>query len=168
MSDISDLNSLLAAIKPRLNSAGSLIAIEGHSTAGKTFLSRALAAASGGVPIGTDTYVDKNRKADTYLDHITVEKLGLDLNQLRRSHRIVFIEGICLRDTLQSLNVTPQVFVYCKRISQAGLWTDDPQNYLENGSPRSDLSWVDQQSVVYHLRARPLENADIVYARHEE
>ncbi len=147
MSDISDLNSLLAAIKPRLNSAGSLIAIEGHSPAGKTFLSKALAAASGGVPIGTDTYVDKNRKADTYLDHIMVEKLALALNQLRRSHRIVFIEGIC---------------------SPAGLWTDDPQNYLENGSPRSDLSWVDQQSVVYHLRARPLENADIVFARHEE
>ena len=168
MSGISELNSLLAAIKPRLKSVGSLIAIEGHSTAGKTFLSKALAAASGGVPIGTDSYVDKNRKADTYLDHIMLEKLAFALNHLRQSNRIVFIEGICLRDTLKSLNIAPQAFVYCQRITQAGLWADNPQNYLENGSPRSDLSWVDQQSVAYHLRARPLENADIVYARHEE
>ena len=168
MSDISDLNTLVAAIKLRLKNAGSLIAIEGHSTAGKTVLSNALAGACGGAPIGTDGFVDKDRNADTYVDHIVLDKLAAALNQLSREHPVVFIEGICLRDTLRSLNVTPQAFVYCKRITQAGLWADDPQNYLERGSPRSDLSWVDQQSVVYHVRARPLENADLIYARHED
>src|SRR2546426_5365243 len=128
----------------------------------------ALADACGGASIGTDGFVDKDRNADTYVDHIVLDKLAAALNQLRREHPVVFVEGICLRDTLRSLNVTPQAFVYCKRISQAGLWADDLENYLEKGSLRSDLSWVDQQSVVYHARARPLENADLVYARHEE
>jgi len=168
VSDISDLNSLAAAIKPHLKSAGSLIAIEGHPTAGKTVLSKALAAACSGAPIGTDGYVDKGRNTQTYVGHLMLDKLAAVLNQLRRKHPVVFIEGICLRDTLGSLNIAPQAFVYCKHITQAGLWADDPQNYLEKGSPRSDLSWVDQQSVAYHLRARPLENADLVYARRDE
>src|SRR5207302_9604393 len=143
MSDISDLVTLVATIKPRLKRAGSLIAIEGHSTAGKTVLSNALADACGGAPIGTDAFVDKDRNAGKYVDLIVLHKVAAALTQLRRKHPVVFVEGICLRDTLRSLNVTPQAFVYCKRISQAGLWADDPENYLENGSPRSDLSWVD-------------------------
>ena len=168
MSDITNLNSLVAAITSRLRGAGALIAIEGHSTAGKTCLSKSLARACGGDSISTDSYVDKVRNTDTYLGRIVLNKLAVALSQSRGKHPVVFIEGICLRDTLASLNIAPQAFVYCKRITQAGLWADDPQNYLDGESPRSDLSWVDQQSVLYHLRASPLENADIVYARHEE
>src|SRR2546426_2840724 len=90
MSDISDLNTLVAAIKPRLKSAGSLIAIEGHSTAGKTVLSNALADACGGAPIGTHGFLDKDRDADTYVDHIVFDKLAA---ALRSEERRVGEEG---------------------------------------------------------------------------
>src|SRR5207237_10753357 len=105
MSDISDLVTLVATIKPRLKRAGSLIAIEGHSTAGKTVLSNALADACGGAPIRTDAFVDKDRNADRYVGHIVLHKLAAALTQLRRKHPVVFVEGICSRDKTTSLHV---------------------------------------------------------------
>jgi len=167
MPDIYELKSLAVAVKTHITSPGALIGIEGHSTAGKTTLSTAFAAAIGGAAIATDNYIDRDSNANNYADRIQLEKLRLALTESRRSHQAVLIEGICLRDTLQRLELVPQAFIYCKRISQGGLWADDPENYLDDGSPRSDLSWVDRQSVVYHLLARPLENADLVYAWQE-
>ena len=83
MSDISDLNSLVAAIKRHTTAPGSLIGIEGHSTAGKTTLGTDLADVCGGAAIATDTYVDRDSKVGTYPGRIMLQKLGADLARQR-------------------------------------------------------------------------------------
>ena len=72
----------------------------------------------------------------------------------------LFIDGICLRDTLARCGLTAGAFVYCRRITQAGLWADDPQDRTHQDRPnRDDPSWVDWQSTDYHLREHPLETS---------
>ena len=168
MLDISDLKSLVAAIRPHVSSRGTLIGVEGHSTSGKTTLSKTLADQLGGTVVSTDDYVDSGSNHDSYPRRIRLGELRKDLAHVRSLQPVVFFEGICLRRTLELISLVPKIFVYCKRISRAGLWADDPQNHTENGRPLPGLSWVDLQSVVYHLRAKPLENADLVYAWQEE
>lgn len=149
-------------------SVGTLIGIEGHSTSGKTTLAIRLATVFDGACISTDNYIDRQSDAEAYSDRILVAKLLEEITRLRKTARVVFVEGICLRDSLRRVSIAPTTFIYCKRITQAGLWADDPLNYLDKkGLPLSTLSTVDRMSVEYHLRTLPLEKADIVYARQE-
>jgi hypothetical protein len=166
---VSDFPTLVTTLRARIGGTpAAIIGIEGHSTSGKTTLATDLALACGGERISTDMYVDRQSDALAYSDRIFSEKLLTDLARLRREKTVVFIEGICLRDTLRLVGIAPESFIYCKRITQAGLWADDPLNYVDaHGRPQSTLSTVDGMSVEYHLRVFPLEKADIVYLRQE-
>jgi len=60
----------------------------------------------------------------------------------------LLIDGICLRDTMAQCGLRVGVFVYCRRITRAGLRADDPQNSARQGRPsRDDPSRVDWQSL---------------------
>lgn len=167
--EVSGFPKLVTMLRRRVGETpGSVIGIEGHSTSGKTTLATDLALACTGERISTDMYVDRGSSANAYADRVLYEKLNADLARLRLENTLIFIEGICLRDTLRRIALSPQTFVYCKRMTQAGLWADDPLNYVdEHGLPQSTLSTVDGMSVEYHLRVCPLEKADIVYLRQE-
>lgn len=123
-----------------------LVGIEGHSTSGKSTLGKKLALLSGESLFSTDEYARQRKKNDAYPDLVDVERLKRDVKAVS-GRSLSFIEGICLRDVLESAGLKPDVFVYIKRITQAGLWADDPENYVSNGKPNSGLSWVDGQSV---------------------
>ena len=168
--EFSNPRALVRAIQHRLSTGrGALVEIDGHSTSGKTHLSEILADLDQSVALGTDAYADPSRRSGNYPDRLDLKKLAADLANLTKARPRTYIEGICLRDTLARLRLTASLFVYCKRISQAGLWPDDPENYLtSDGQPSNDLSWVDRQSVEYHLRAHPLEHADFVFLRQED
>ena len=145
---------------------GRVIGIEGHSTSGKSHLGKELANASGATLISTDTYARERQHGDRYQDLIDLARLRADV-VVGSERRFVFVEGICLRDVLNAADVKPDLFVYIKRITAAGLWADDPENYLTDGRPNPDLSWVDRQSALYHIQHSPLEFADFVYERRE-
>lgn len=114
----------------------------------------------------TDEYARQRKEDDTYPELIDVRRLKTDV-EAAAARGSTFVEGICLRDVAQAAQLRPDVFVYIKRVTQAGLWADDPENYVTNGKPISGLSWVDRQSVLYHIKESPLEHAGLVYLYHE-
>lgn len=169
MREFVDFASLVIALQTEIvPTDATVIAIEGHSTTGKTTLSRDLAERLNGVSLSTDAYARPESTAGSYVERIQHERLRADLDQLIANRSLVVVEGIALRDTLRRISAAPHVFIYVKRITPAGLWADDLENYLQDGRPAAWLSWTDRQSVEYHIRESPHERADIVYVRAEE
>jgi polynucleotide 5'-kinase involved in rRNA processing len=165
--EVTTVEELYGAVVDRPLGRQCLIAVEGHSNAGKTTLAAAIAACGSGRLFSTDSYARQRTPRDgRYLDIIDVGRLQDELVAAAAAPLIV-LEGICLRDVLAELRSEPHAFVYVKRITPAGLWADDPENYVTNGVPNGDLSWVDRQSVDYHLRESPYELANLIYVRRE-
>jgi hypothetical protein len=159
--NVNSLHSALTAAWP----GRCLVGIEGHSTSGKTMLAKALATVGGGAFFSTDGYARQRRPGERYQDLVDLARLRRDVSATGGS--LILIEGICLRDVLDAAGLRTDTSVYVKRISPAGLWADDPENYVTDGVPSLDLSWVDEQAVSYHVRTSPLERADYVYLHHE-
>jgi hypothetical protein len=169
MREFVDLASLVLALQQEIAPGeGAIIAIEGHSTSGKTTLGEDLAERLSAASLSTDAYARPESTARSYVERLQHDQLRADLDRLMVNRALIVIEGIALRDTLRKVSAVPQVFVYVKRMSPAGLWADDLENYLESGRPAGWLSWTDRQSVEYHLRESPHERADMVYVRAEE
>ena len=163
-----DMQPLASAIVNRLDrSRDAIIGLEGHSGAGKSMLAAALARACDAVVVSTDAFVDTKPNANTYLEYLSLDRLAAALTDALAGGDTVLVEGICLRDTLRALGVVPELYVYVKRITPAGLWADDPDNLSEHGEPLAFLPWVDRQSVRYHLCEAPLAHADFVYERRQ-
>ena len=164
------LDELIVALRKLRNAGRTLVVgIEGHSTSGKTTLGKLLAIRFAAPHVGTDSYVDRDKDADSYVGILDLPRFKTAVQAEPGKHDFLFIDGICLRDTLAQCGLRAGVFVYCRRITQAGLWADDPQNSTHQGRPnRDDPSWVDWQSTDYHLREHPVERADLVYDRHED
>jgi hypothetical protein len=164
----SSIDSLNIAVTKRVgNAQGFVVAVEGHSTSGKTYLSKDLSRRVGATAVSTDSYARESSEAPSYVDRMDLERLSRDVNRFKQVGPVI-IEGICLRETLRALAIVPGLFIYVKRVTPTGLWADDLENYVEHGQPASWLSWTDRQSVAYHLREHPQERADFVYERTEE
>jgi hypothetical protein len=118
--------------------------------------------------VSTDDYANSSSTAYEYPERLDLDRLRRELSAATSEHPVVVVEGVCLRWVLQELGIAPSIFIYCKRISTAGLWTDDPANYVKGGALTEGLNWADGQSVGYHNRECPLERADIVFSRTEE
>jgi len=85
----------------------------------------------------------------------------------RAGRGLVLLEGICVGWTLERLQLRAphRIYrIYCKRMTQAGLWADETTNYATDGVVDSSLSPFDQQVVDYHLKVQPDAKATMVYA----
>ena len=154
------INALLAA---RTRETPLIVGVEGASGSGKTSLAK-LVATEPAHAISTDAYYETGVKGQKYLDGIKLETLSEDLRKSISAYERVVVEGICLRDTLAKVGVSPNLFIYCKRISSAGIWNDDPQFH----SPISEVAkctqgLIDCWSHEYHVESEPHLVADIVY-----
>lgn len=98
-----------------------VVAIEGASTSGKTKLAEKLAQGRRTRVVSTDEYYQEGLLGERYQDGLRLEDLGEDLIRLRTASDRLIIEGICLRDTLELIGQKPDVYVYCKRLSAAGV-----------------------------------------------
>lgn len=145
-----------------------LIAVEGASTSGKTHLAKALTQAQSACFLSTDRYYNTGVLGERYQDELRLEEIRTDVAALRCGHQRVVVEGICLRDTLELIDVRPDVYVYCKRISPAGIWHQDPEadGLLdpESGSIQALIDWWSHE---YHLRSEPHLVADVVFEWNE-
>jgi cytidylate kinase len=104
MTEYTDIKSLAAAALPQFEQvSGAVVAIEGHSTSGKSFLSKDLAARLGITAIGTDSFVRQRSTEATYLELIDTARLRREITQLTSAGSQVIVEGICLRDTLAAI-----------------------------------------------------------------
>jgi len=75
----------------------------------------------------------------------------------------LIVEGICLRETLESLDATASFYIYTKRISPAGIWHDDPALF-DGSSMDSGFTQdrIDTSSYEYHMRKTPHLIADAI------
>lgn len=164
--EFSDLDRLAAAIqKERQRRPIEVLAIEGHSTSGKSHLAAALGDRLGMAVVSTDRFLSPGCETCRYVECLDLARLksavlGMDAPCI--------IEGIAAAESLGLIERSADLTVYCKRITAAGLWADDLANYLVQGRPAPDLSMVDRWSVEYHLRRDPEKNSELVYRWVEE
>ncbi len=149
--------------------AGSLIAVEGHCSAGKTSLTDRLANMLDAEVIHTDNFLKKFDNPPSYVECLDIQALKQALGApFLAALRVV--EGICLRDVLAVCGVSAHTFVYIKRIGKNGLWYDELHlEQFESADPvDGDTSQPHHSDYSYHARVRPHEIADLIYCRVEE
>ncbi len=150
-----------------LGSGKKLIAIDGFMSSGKTTLAIQVAEELSGIRVGLDCYVESEREASDYVGLLRLTDLAEDLNKLRAAFDYVVIDGICMLEALESISVSPDLYVYVKRISQMGLWQDGfhLEDYESTGE---ECNFARQSELEYHASRRPHELAAIVYHRRPE
>jgi hypothetical protein len=168
---VHSVDDLLAELHRRRPTNSSIVVgIEGASFAGKTTLARQLSAGPNAFRISTDCFRIAGRTGSRYTDGIDAVGFGSDLTKLRSRFDVVVVEGICLRDTLELVNQTADLAVYCKRLSAVGVWNDDPALFSDRelSADCGGQVRIDRWSVEYHQRQRPIERADFIYERVED
>jgi hypothetical protein len=146
-------------------SSGTLVAIEGLSLSGKSYLATELAKIMRGTKISSDDFRLGSDQSISYAERIDCDCLN-SLVSRAITDGPVFIEGICLRYFLNRCTFSPTTFVYVKEISTSGIWHGqyhiDDYSANPSGAPthhRWDLE--------YHVAEQPHMKADHVYHRQE-
>lgn len=146
-----------------------IIAVEGASGSGKSELGEKLARGSRAHVVSTDRYYNEGVLGDRYQDGLRLDELKEDLIPLRTESERLVVEGICLRDTLGLIGLKPDAYVYCRRISPAGVWNDDPElEDFPDPNSRSSQGRIDWWSNQYHLRTHPHQIADFLFEWRED
>jgi hypothetical protein len=161
---LADLPSVVAAVLERATAPTLLLGVEGTSQSGKSRLASDLAPHLDAHVIRTDDYYKQGVLGERYQEGLRKQDLRREILRHRTSGDNIIVEGICLRDTLDSLEVAADLFIYCKHISSAGIWHGDP----DFSDPDDfDLTFtqgrIDWWSYQYHKRLAPHMCADIVY-----
>jgi hypothetical protein len=160
---IDELCTRLGALAP-----GAIAAVEGFCGSGKSTLADQLAERVPAIVCHVDSFARKFEKPPLYTECLDLTRLRSTLEQ-RGMSRIAIVEGICLRDVLALVGVSPALVVYLKRIGGNGRWHDGL--HLEDfqmGEPTSgDMDEPHRSDFEYHARVRPHERADLIYERVE-
>lgn len=167
MEVIEDYTTLRERLRPIGRPA--VIGVEGFTGSGKTRLSDDLARDIGGSTIHTDEYVTGEDESLPYPDRLDYSRLRSDITQANADASLIIIEGICLREVLRRLDITANLFLYLKRISEQGLWHDDfnLEDYEGEGAIVENREEPHRSDFAYHSSIRPHEHSDIVFHRTE-
>ena len=95
-----------------------VIGLDGTNGARKTTIASALAIDLNLPLISLDDYLRKNK--GSFIEHIKYEELSKDTHAEQR----FIIEGVCLLEVLEKVEVLPDILVYVKRY-QLGMWADE-------------------------------------------
>lgn len=144
------------------NSYSGIIGIEGFSGSGKSTLADAVAREIGCTVIHTDDFAVKHKCPPKYTACLNVNELKSAIDRVVKNGLVV-VEGICLRDVMESLGLELHKTIYVKRLSMYGFWHDVVLlNEFEAGisTNRSEPHLSDFK---YHAAYKPHEICDIVY-----
>jgi len=188
MIEIDDADTLVARIRETIAAADSTcIAIDGIDGAGKTFLARQLNSALGGSALSLDSFLKPNK--GTFLP-------SLRLSDIRREVMLgstpLIVEGICVLDVLERIDLKPTLHIYVKRM-RMGRWEDEDEcdptihveallyrmreearlisRHLRENAPTDTtpaLSGVREEIVRYHAKFLPARRADFIFQRRSE
>jgi hypothetical protein len=77
--------------------------------------------------------------------------------------QLAIVEGICLRDVMDKCGVSPEIYVYIKRVASNGIWHDGL--YFDAYKVEDDLSEDEPHAsdLAYHIKKLPHEKADLVF-----
>ena len=151
---VTTVDGLVHAVPGRAAGPAVVVGIDGFDGTGKTTLAFALAEKLGGIRIGLDSYVDKDRDADRYVGLLRLEDLQRDLKRLSDFFSHVVVDGVCLSEVFDELGCAPDYVVYVRKISPQGLWHDGLhlEDY-EAGEPAG--GWLAHSVYSYHRQYKP-------------
>jgi hypothetical protein len=159
--ELEKLHGLLAKVD--FKSSKKLITIDGFSWSGKSKVSAYLSQALSIPVVYIDDYFTKDGR---FLESFKFENFSATVAKLSQSSSII-VDGIMVQDILARIGTKADLFLYVKRVSPYGIWSDgfkldkllrsDDDNVSTGYDPFQD------QLVQYHLRVRPHERADITF-----
>lgn len=183
---VSDPLALASLVQERLpDRLPAIVGVDGHLGSGKSYLARQLASLIDGTHIEVDRYLAPQQGA--YLPFLNLEELRQAV-LAEGARQPVIVDGICLQEVFDLLGLRPDLTVYVRRISPAGLWHDedlsaaspeapDPEEVLqeyedlakvlEPDTGTEEHAHVSREVARYHREYRPVQRADILYDRRE-
>jgi hypothetical protein len=142
-----------------------IVCIDGFMGSGKSLLAMELAAKLDGMRVSLDCYADPESDSTSYPEKLKTEYLERDIAKLRSTYGYVVIEGICLLQVLRAVSVTPDIFVYVKRISEHGLWDDGfhLEDYINERAIKENEKGLHKCEFDYHAAILPHEGVDFIF-----
>jgi len=158
--DSSDSGNLFSEIEKRMpQNQKIIIGIDGAPGSGKTNLSYRIGARLQGNVINLDDYLSQNTGR-----YFRALNFGLLRQKINVRPDILVIEGCCLRQAMDFLEVKIDVSIYCKEISQGTrLWYFG--TYFDQDLPAAKvgISPIESEVIEYHDQYQPWKEADIIY-----
>ncbi len=121
VSDVDAFSATLRARKP------CRIGVDGVDGVGKSDTSTVVASEFGIPVIGLDDYVQKNQGG--YVSFIDYSAIAARI----AANTCFVIEGVCLLEVLERLDVRLDCLIYIKRMSSSGLWADEDECEFPDG-----------------------------------
>ena len=134
-----------------------VVGIDGWTGVGKTTLATNLAKTVAGRCLDLDAFLERDRKH--YVGAIRLDDLR---SSLTHSDRPLFVSGVCLREVMTRVGVTPDLNVYVKRMASWG-WADEDElngNVIQEVDPSGGGSVLRREMRTYHQRWQPHMAAD--------
>jgi hypothetical protein len=157
--------------------SGTLVGIDGARGAGKTVLAHGLGQSLCAPVVSLDKFLKDD--GESYVARLDLGRVRSVVRDHLRLSGVVAVEGICLLDALERLEIGVHHHVYVRRISAGGRFCDDElfddEIELDEGihaklsmqNCSSAGEWLDAQIQEYHHRVRPHVRADTVFERVE-
>lgn len=139
--------------------AGSIIAIEGPCSSGKTTLAQVISKPLRLQHIDTDSFIINTD--DEYISWLDIEHLKEVIKSFSDRKKSFIVSGICLQRTLSLIGFSATFNVYIKKLSNEGIW-----NYgfdIENSDDSMPTLQPHKSDMLYHLEYKPHEKADFIY-----
>lgn len=187
MDEFSDLNELIRFVTSR---HAKTIGIDGVDGAGKSSLAKVLSETLSIAAINVDDFLEKDK--GNYVAYIDRKRLS---NEVKHAEDGFVIEGVCLLDVLAEVNITLDLLIYIKRMSEHDQWRDQDECDIEENIDdfvarhvaslkefciaeariegrrfiEADFCFPPLREEIfrYHHRNNPHKNADVIYARKE-
>ena len=165
--EMQSFNELVECIRKIVDSnVIEVIGIEGCLTSGKSYLGNQLIRAFKARLVSTDdSRNDKDHTSTPYLDTLDLSRMHTAIDDIMQTGKLVIVEGICLRSILKRIDLTADLFVYVKTLSEN--IDDDVWHYgydiesFEEGEKQHQEPYI--SDLKYHSRVRPHERADLIY-----
>ncbi|MEH6413907.1 hypothetical protein [Pseudomonas sp. CGJS7] len=156
------VDEVVEQVRTIKHESGCLVGIDGFDGSGKTTLAFELARQMDGIRVGLDSYVEKDRDADSYVGLLRLDHLKRDLENLCARFSVVVVDGVCLLEALAVIGASVDLHIYVKKYSPQGLW--HPGFHLEDylaGQPAG--SWLERSVYGYHDSYAPHDRAAVHY-----
>lgn len=163
-----------------LKSQKGIIGIHGDKRSGKSTLGEFLAEKLTSSLVSTDLFVseEKINSSDGAYPNCIDYQLLLDAVKMKcEDFKVVIIEGICLIQIFEKLDIEPDVLIYSKRIYGKDEEEEDMVNIDLNESQYQKViekideilnciklsTCIEKDNAIYHYQYKPLAKSDYIY-----
>ncbi len=188
-----NIDELKTEVVEQVTSKGfQLLSIDGKDGCGKSTLADFLSKDTGFIHINLDEdkYLKKNQ--GKYIDFIKYDILQDDLISLLKNDEIIIVDGICVLNIIDKINLNPEFKIYVKKLLSHDNWYDGRNfnysisvNEIINEKEKTLKNFIKMESklegksyekykyqesicheiIRYHHEYKPDLNAHVIYER---